>query len=106
MAEYDHTLLAFYEGPKEARVSCRLVAVCEDTQTELIPDGNGGLSPLVVRIRIVNETQSRGLGRWRHSNGAVVDGPILPGENLEINIAANRRLPLYRLNCSLRKESS
>lgn len=106
MAEYDHTSLAFYEGPAEARVSCRLIAVCEDSQTELIPNSGGAVSPLVVRIRLVNETQRRGLGRWLHSNGEYVEGPILPGENVEFNIAPSRRLPLYRLECSLRKESA
>jgi hypothetical protein len=98
MAEFDHTVIRFTDP---AGGECRIVAVCEDTQTEQIPD-SPYRSPLVVAVRLVNTTTtSRGVGRWLHSNGQEVTGVILPGENQQINVSPPRRVYLYRLTIGL-----
>lgn len=95
MAEFEQALITIRSGTG----ACQLIAVCEDTQTELNEEGNP--SPLVVRIRVTNSTGRRARGEWMQSNGQVVASEVLTGENSETNIAANRRVSLYRMNYSL-----
>lgn len=95
VALFDHTMVQIWADGGV----CRIVAICEDTQTETMPDGS--TSPLVVRIRLENTTTRAARGTWVHSNGSTIAAAILPGENAETNIAPNRRVALYRLPHSL-----
>jgi hypothetical protein len=90
MAEFDKSLIRF---TADGGV-CEIIAICEDTQTTTTPESNEP-SPIVVRTRLVNSTQRPSRGRWMHSNGDMVTGDTMPGENAEINIAANRRTYLH-----------
>ena len=92
MAEFDQPLVTFTDPQGGV---CGLVAVCEDSQTELDPEGTP--SPLVVRIRVLNSTGKRGGGTWMHANGQFASSTVLPGENAETNIAPPQRVALYRL---------
>lgn len=91
MAEFDQSLFTAFDG---LGGTFTLIAVCEDTQTEL--DAEGDPSPLVVRVRVVNSTTQPGVGTWMRANGGEDHFVILPGENMETNISPPRRLPLYQ----------
>lgn len=55
MAEFDHVLVTFADP---LGGTCRLVAVCDDSQTE--PNPEGGTSPLVVAVKVQNGTAKPG----------------------------------------------
>jgi hypothetical protein len=95
MAELDHPLVTLTDG---AGV-CQIVCVVETSQTEAIPEG--GTSPLVVRVRLVNTTTKAAVARYVRPSGQVDSTAALPGENVETNISPPRRVSLYRLDCSL-----
>lgn len=99
MAEVERALVTLHDRRNGGE--CKIIAICEDTQTSLPPESTEP-SPIVVRIRLVNTSPSRrGVGQWVHSNGEVVTGEILPGENQEIAIAPPRRVYLYELRYQL-----
>jgi hypothetical protein len=99
MAEVERTLITLHDRRNGGE--CKFIAICEDTQTAPMPE-SGEPSPTVVRIRLVNTSPSRrGVGQWMHSNGDLVTGDILPGENQEISISPPRRVYLYELRYQL-----
>jgi hypothetical protein len=95
VAEQDHPFVTLTDG---AGV-CQIVAVIETTQTE--PHPEGGTSPLVVRLRLVNTTGKTGTVRYMRSNGQLDTAAVLPGENVETTISPPRRVGLHRIRCAL-----
>lgn len=96
MAEQDHPFVTLTDA---AGGVCQIVAVIETTQTE--PHPEGGTSPLVVRLRLVNTSTRPGVARYLRASGQIDTAPVLPGENVETNISPPRRVGLYRIGCGL-----